>query len=51
MFVAKFVIEKREPKELYFGVSSKDSKQLQFSVAKRKPIKFKISDNFKMSAE
>lgn len=51
MYVAKFKIDKREPKKLHFNVSKRDTKYLQFKVTDREPIKFKISSNFKMNVE
>lgn len=51
MYVAKFKVEKREPKKLHFDVSEREVKQIQFKVIDREPIKFKISSNFKMNVE
>ena len=51
MYVARFKIEEKEPQRLYFSVRGRETKQIQFKVERKEPIKFKISNNFNMNVE
>lgn len=46
MFLAKFEVQKQQPKVLHFEVLKNKVVPLKFSVVKKEPVRFKIDKNF-----